>query len=85
MDSTNTLGHLTGEILTSLPLGKGGVSPYDAVPTCILQAGDDLFHDEVRGPSQAFRVSSGNFALLRVQGKYPNPFLLNERVGTSSV
>lgn len=50
VDSTNTLGHMTGEILTSMPLGKGGVSPYDMVPTCILQAGDHLFHDEVRGP-----------------------------------
>ena len=47
MDSTNTLGHLTGEILTSMPLGKGGLSPYDVVPTCLLQSGDHLFHDEV--------------------------------------
>ena len=29
LDSSNTLGHLTGAILTSLPLGKGGWSPYE--------------------------------------------------------
>jgi hypothetical protein len=44
---SNTLGHITGAILTSLPLGKGGFSPYSVTPTCLLQSGDHLFHDEV--------------------------------------
>lgn len=47
LDDSNTLGHLTGYILTSQPLTKGGMSPYDAVPTCLLQSADHLFHDEV--------------------------------------
>lgn len=47
VDDSNTIGHITGYILTSLPLGRGGWSPYSVVPTCILQAGDHLFHDEV--------------------------------------
>ena len=48
LDGSNTLGHLTGYILTSQPLTKGGLSPYDIVPTCFLQSADHLFHDEVR-------------------------------------
>ena len=48
LDGSNTLGHLTGYILTSQPLTKGGLSPYDVVPTCFLQSADHLFHDEVR-------------------------------------
>ena len=48
LDGSNTLGHLTGYILTSPPLTKGGLSPYDVVPTCFLQSADHLFHDEVR-------------------------------------
>ena len=48
LDNSNTLGHLTGEILTSLPLGKGGFSPYSVVPTCLFQSADHLYHDEVR-------------------------------------
>ena len=47
LDDSNTLGHLTGYILTSQPLTKGGLSPYDVVPTCFLQSADHLFHDEV--------------------------------------
>lgn len=47
LDDSNTLGHMTGYILTSAPLGRGGWNPYDIVPTCLLQAGDHLFHDEV--------------------------------------
>ncbi len=50
VDDSNTIGHITGYILTSLPLGRGGWSPYSVVPTCILQAGDHLFHDEVGCP-----------------------------------
>jgi hypothetical protein len=47
LTETNTIGHLAGAILTSLPIGLGGFNPYSFVPSCLLQAGDHLYHDEV--------------------------------------
>ena len=45
---TNKLGHILGAVLTSLPIGQGGVNPYNFVPSCITSAGSHLYHDEVR-------------------------------------
>ena len=46
--SENKLGHVLGGALTSLPIGEGGVNPYNFVPSCITNAGSHLYHDEVR-------------------------------------
>ena len=45
---SNKLGHVLGAALTSLPIGEGGVNPYNFVPSCITNAGSHLYHDEVR-------------------------------------
>jgi len=47
---SNKLGHILGAALTSLPIGRGGVNPYNFIPTCIADAGNHLYHDEVRYP-----------------------------------
>ena len=44
---SNKLGHVLGAALTSLPIGEGGVNPYNFVPSCITNAGSHLYHDEV--------------------------------------
>lgn len=46
---TNKLGHILGAVLTSLPIGQGGVNPYNFIPSCITSADSHLYHDEV-GP-----------------------------------
>jgi hypothetical protein len=45
---TNKLGHILGAVLTSLPIGQGGVNPYTFIPSCITSAGSHMYHDEVR-------------------------------------
>ena len=45
---TNKLGHILGAVLTSLPIGQGGVNPYNFIPSCITSASSHLYHDEVR-------------------------------------
>ncbi|EIE18330.1 hypothetical protein COCSUDRAFT_60297 [Coccomyxa subellipsoidea C-169] len=66
VDDSNTIGHITGYILTSLPLGRGGWSPYSVVPTCILQAGDHLFHDEVHPTTRQHALLAQ--AVMKVAG-----------------
>ncbi|CAL5229525.1 g12865 [Coccomyxa viridis] len=61
LDDSNTLGHLTGYILTSQPLTKGGLSPYDIVPTCFLQSADHLFHDEVHPTTKQHQLLAQAF------------------------
>ena len=48
---SNKLGHILGATLTSLPIGQGGVNPYEFIPTCINNAAGHLYHDEVRPTS----------------------------------
>ncbi|BDA51463.1 probable phosphatidylcholine-sterol acyltransferase at N-terminal half [Coccomyxa sp. Obi] len=67
VDDSNTIGHITGYILTSLPLGRGGWSPYSVVPTCILQAGDHLFHDEVHPTTRQHALIAQ--AVMKVAGQ----------------
>ncbi len=45
---SNKLGHILGATLTSLPIGQGGVNPYDFIPTCITNSASHMYHDEVR-------------------------------------
>ncbi|KAK9918501.1 hypothetical protein WJX75_004512 [Coccomyxa subellipsoidea] len=66
VDDSNTIGHITGYILTSLPLGRGGWSPYSVEPTCILQAGDHLFHDEVHPTTRQHALIAQ--AVMKVAG-----------------
>ena len=44
---SNKLNHLLGIILSSLPLGQGGLNPYQFVPSCINDAANHMYHDEV--------------------------------------
>ena len=45
---SNKLGHILGATFTSLPIGQGGVNPYEFIPSCITNAAGHLYHDEVR-------------------------------------
>lgn len=73
LDGSNTLGHLTGYILTSPPLTKGGLSPYDVVPTCFLQSADHLFHDEVH-----FMLEACTRTMLSQAGISCRPLIFTE-------
>ena len=44
---SNKLNHILGIILSSLPLGQGGLNPYQFVPSCINDAANHMYHDEV--------------------------------------
>ena len=54
-----TGGACTGVLLTGDPIGHGGSNPYAVVPTCFLQSGQHLFHDEVN-PSQNKKFGSSH-------------------------
>lgn len=45
---SNKLGHILGATLTSLPIGQGGVNPYEFIPSCITNSANHMYHDEVR-------------------------------------
>lgn len=44
---SNKLNHILGILLSSLPLGQGGLNPYRFVPSCINDAANHMYHDEV--------------------------------------